>query len=317
MTNVVCAWIERDEVFEGYVRDALGPEDRDAFEAHYFSCAACFDRVQVYEALRNELAAWPVEADAAQPGVGWPWRWAFVPLGASLVLLAAAALWFRSPSSAPPDSTVVMAPATQQKVVEPPAGPTGPQGPGVSDPRGPGVSDPGKPPASTTEESARPASLARPPVVALSVLARVEPPVYIPAALRGPRDEAAEHFEAAMRRYVDGDYAGAIPGLRAAADLKPNAPQVLFFLAACQLITGEIDAAAAGFDRTIALGDSPYLEEAHFYLAKARLRQGRAAAARGELQQVINRHGRMEEEARRLVGQIDAISTKQDRPPRR
>jgi len=316
MTNVVCAWIERDEVFEGYVRDALGPEDRDAFEAHYFECTACADRLLTYSALRTELAAWPAEADAAQPAVGWPWRWAFVPLAAGLVVLIASVLWFGSPAPTVPESTLATAPATQQKVVEPPAGPTGLQGPGVSDPQGTGVSDPGKPPASTTEEPARPASLAPPPVVALSVLARVEPPVYIPAALRGPRDEAAEHFEAAMRRYVDGDYAGAIPGLRAAADLKPDAPQVLFFLAACQLITSEIDAAAAGFDRTIALGDSPYLEEAHFYLAKARLRQGRAAAARGELQQVINRHGRMEEEARRLVGQIDAIWTKQDRPPR-
>jgi TolA-binding protein len=308
MTNVVCAWIERDEVFEGYMRDALGPEDRDAFEAHYFECAACFDKVQLYESLQAELAVFPAEEPAAQPARVRPWRWALVPLGASLVLVAAAALWFRSPAPALPESTVATAPATQQKALEPPSGPASPR---------PGSADPGKPPASTTEESARPASLARPPVVALSVLTRVEPPVYVPAALRGPRDEAAEHFEAAMRRYVDGDYAGAIPGLRAAADLKPNAPQVLFFLAACQLITGEIDAAAAGFDRTIALGDSPYLEEAHFYLAKARLRQGRAAAARGELQQVINRHGRMEEEARRLVGQIDAISTKQDRPPRR
>jgi len=304
MSTSACAWIERDEVFEGYVRDALGPEDRDAFEAHYFECAACADRLQTYSALRAELGALPAAVTSSKRAGGWPWRWVLVPLAGSLVLVAAATLWFRSAAPAVPEATVASVPAAQPLVA---ARPT--ERP-----------EPEQAPQAVTSQrpaSKSPPSPAAPPVVALSVLARVEPPVYIPAALRGSRDEATGQFDAAMRRYVGGDYAGAIPGLRAAADLKPDAPQVLFFLAACQLLTGEIDAAAAGFDRTIALGDSPYLEEAHFYLAKARLHQGRVAAARGELQRMIDRHGRMEEEARRLLGQIDAISTKQDRPPRR
>lgn len=310
MSRSVCTWIERDEVFEDYVRDALGPDDRDAFEAHYFECEACFDKIQVYEVLHAELATLPAEEPAAQPARVRPWRWAFVPLAAGVVLLIAAALWFRSPAPAPPESTVAAAPATQQEVVEPPARPTRPQGPRPLGPWSPGSSDPGKPPAATKQEPARPSPFAAPPVVALSVLARVEPPVYIPAALRGSRDEATEQFDAAMRRYVDGDYPGAIPGLQAAADLKPDAPQTAFFLAVCRLLAGQTDPAAAGLERTIALGDSPYLEEAHFYLAKARLRQGRVAAARGELQQVIDRHGRMEDEARRMLTQLDALPAK-------
>ena len=94
MKNVNCAWIGRDEIFEDYVRDALRPEDRDAFEAHYFDCAACADRLRIYQALQAELAALPAEASVAAPAParGWPWRWVLVPLAAGLVLLAAAAI---------------------------------------------------------------------------------------------------------------------------------------------------------------------------------------------------------------------------------
>jgi hypothetical protein len=47
-----------------------------------------------------------------------------------------------------------------------------------------------------------------------------------------------------MRRYVSGDYAGAIPELSAAARLSPDAPHISFFLAICHLLTGQIDADA-------------------------------------------------------------------------
>jgi tetratricopeptide (TPR) repeat protein len=144
----------------------------------------------------------------------------------------------------------------------------------------------------------------------LSVLARVEAPPYAPVVLRGPHDEAAAKFDEAMRRYVKREYAGALPGLSAAAGLKPDVPQHVFFLAVCQLLTGQLDPAVAGLQKTIALGDSPYLEEAHFYLAKARLRQGDIPAAREELGKVIDRHGRIEDDARRLLAQLDALPQK-------
>ena len=301
MKNVNCAWIGRDEIFEDYVRDALAPRDRDAFEAHYFACAACAGRLKTYLALRAELAAMPAEASTADPARvqarGWPWWWVLVPLGASLVLMAAAALWFRTPAPTLPESTVAVAPEAPPAVAAPPAEPS--------------VAGQ-KPPVSAEDEPARPAS---PPVVALSVLARVEPPPYVPLTLRGGRDEAAEAFDAAMRLYAAGDYAGAIPGLRAAADLNPEAPRTLFFLAACLLLTDDTGAAADGFERAIALGDSPYLEDARFYLAKARLRQGRVTAARDELRQVASLRGRLEQDARRLLGQLDALAAGKDRPP--
>jgi tetratricopeptide (TPR) repeat protein len=142
--------------------------------------------------------------------------------------------------------------------------------------------------------------------VALSVLASVEPPPYIPLSLRGPRSEAAARFDAAMRRYAARDYAGAVPDLSAAARLNPNAAHVAFFLAICQLLTDQLDVAVVGLQNTIALGDSPYLEEAHYYLAKARLRQGDLRAAQMELKRTIELRGQLEADARRLLAQVEA-----------
>jgi len=142
------------------------------------------------------------------------------------------------------------------------------------------------------------------------MLARVAPPPYAPAALRGPNDEAGAKFDAAMRLYVKGDYAGALKGLEAAVALEPNAPQYAFFLGVCHLLTERTDPAVAELQKAIAIGESPYLEEAHFYLAKARLRQGEIAAAREELQRTIERQGRLEAEARRLLAQVDALQQK-------
>jgi tetratricopeptide (TPR) repeat protein len=154
-----------------------------------------------------------------------------------------------------------------------------------------------------------------PPAVSLGVLARVEPPVYFPAALRAPSGAAAERFRAGMARYVEGRYAAAIPDLRAATILGPRVAQYAFFLAICELLTDQVDSAITGLQQTFALGDSPYVEEAHFYLAKAHLRRGDIPAARLELQRTTERRGRLEESARSLLVQLDALARTKDRPP--
>jgi len=75
-------------------------------------------------------------------------------------------------------------------------------------------------------------------------------------------------------------------------------------------LTERTDPAVAELQKAIAIGESPYLEEAHFYLAKARLRQGDIQAAREELERAIERRGRLETEARRLLAQVDALQQK-------
>ena len=118
-----------------------------------------------------------------------------------------------------------------------------------------------------------------------------------------------------MRQYAKGNYAAAIPGLRAAADLDREDPQIAFFLAICYLLTNQTDLAVAGLRHVAALSDSPYLEEAHFYLAKAMLRQGDVKAARQELKRTIDRRGWHQEDARQILAQLDSLPEGKDRPP--
>lgn len=145
------------------------------------------------------------------------------------------------------------------------------------------------------------------PRAELAELAAFEPPTYVPVRLRGSEDEAARRFREAMEFYAAGDWRGALPGLRAAAALDPEAPHLAFYLGACALLAGDTDEAISALERTAALGDTPFLEEALFYLAKARLQAGEVGAARAELAKVIELNGDRLEEARGLLGRLDAL----------
>jgi hypothetical protein len=72
-------------------------------------------------------------------------------------------------------------------------------------------------------------------------------------------------------------------------------------------LTGHVDAAVGGLQSTIALGDSRYLEEAHYYLAKARLCQVDLRAAHAELRRTTEQKGQLDADARRLLTQVEAF----------
>jgi len=141
----------------------------------------------------------------------------------------------------------------------------------------------------------------------LAELARFDPPTYTPAVLRGPQDEATRKFRVAMKHYQQGDYARAISGLREAAKLNPKDAGALFFLGVSYLLSGQTNEGIAALQQAVALGDTPYLEEAHYYVAKAFLRKGDLAAARRELEEVVRLEGDLEDEARRLLQQLAAL----------
>jgi tetratricopeptide (TPR) repeat protein len=107
-----------------------------------------------------------------------------------------------------------------------------------------------------------------------------------------------------MEYYADGDYAKAIGGLRNAASASPSTPAYSFYLGACYLLTRQVDHAVDALRNTVALGDSPYLESAHFLLGKAHLVEGRMLAAKEELQTTIRLRGSNEAEARDILGQL-------------
>jgi len=146
-------------------------------------------------------------------------------------------------------------------------------------------------------ESARATPAAR-PALDLAALATVLPPRYIQPRWRaaGPAD-----FDVAMQRYSSGDYAGAPPRLFAAWQADPGNSAAAFFLGICYLMQGHDDQAIPQLKATIALGDSPELEESHFYLAKALLRKRDIAAAIGELRNAVRLHGPRELEERSLL----------------
>jgi len=268
-----CEQVEKEEVVERYVLGRLDDGALEAFERHFMVCARCFEDVQICRAVGAELARTgaPLQAQPRQTLVAARWRWA-AGFALSAVVLAVALRWQFSAGTNHPAPPAAVKPS------------------GGAEPR---TGPPSQSPAAGVLG-----------VPSLAELALVTPPHYGPATLRGTPDEAALRFQAAMQHYQEGDYRAAIPGLRAAVELNPKAVDANFFLAVCRLLEGQTNAAIAGLRSTIALGDSPYFEEAHFYLAKAYLRKTDLASAKAVLVKAIRLRGEHQEEARQLLEQI-------------
>jgi hypothetical protein len=124
------------------------------------------------------------------------------------------------------------------------------------------------------------------PAERYQLLAKFEPPAYI--------DQSP-----AMQRYSAHDYAGAAAALRGVDTIDAR-----FYLGICLLVTGNNAEGVSELRRVIAPGDSPYLERAHFYLAKGLLAAGEIAGARIELNEVIAMHGDLEKQAKALLSAV-------------
>jgi len=245
-----CEQIEREEIIEKYLTGRLDRAAQEEFEAHWFGCRECKQKLQVSRMLQEKL--WEkgdkLVSQTPKPA-GVPVRrraWAYSATAAVLVIAAAAALWWQ-------------------------------------------LRGPGRPQAGTT---------------GMLTLASIKPPLYVPPALRGAQDEAAERFRRGMALYQEGRYDAAIPDLRAAADLNPEGAGSRFFLGICLLLTGQTDAGIGELQATISLGESVYLEEAHFYLAKALLGRGDVGGAKEEFNWVLEKGGNLKEEASRILAQL-------------
>ena len=165
--------------------------------------------------------------------------------------------------------------------------------------------EPSRPPAT----SASPAAAPPPASPSLEQLARFDPPKYTPGRLRGAPDEATARFQEAMKAYVRGDYRAAVPGLVAASKLDPEAAHIHFFLGISRLLTDQPALAIESLRRTIALRDSQYREDAHFYLAKAYLQTGNIEAAMKELTNTLAFRGERASEAERLLQDVRAVAS--------
>ena len=153
-----------------------------------------------------------------------------------------------------------------------------------------------------TSAPARPSTSPVPPVP--SSLGDVELPPYTPPRLRATPTEAQRVFRDAMTSYAAGDCGAAVPGLRRSLGMDDSLMQARFHLAVCDLQAGRIQDAVTNLQRVIAAGESPYLEDAHFFLAKARIRQGDVEGARQELTRVVSLRGDRRDQAERLLNQL-------------
>jgi hypothetical protein len=92
--------VAQQEVVERYVRGRLGPEERRAFQEHFFACDKCFAQVQMTERFAAGLSyaaeAGLLESRPAQQATP-PWlTWlkpAFLAVAAAMLLLGATAGW--------------------------------------------------------------------------------------------------------------------------------------------------------------------------------------------------------------------------------
>ena len=156
-----------------------------------------------------------------------------------------------------------------------------------------------------TEEALRPAPA---PDVVLPVTpapsVTIELPAYAPARLRAIPGDAQRIFRDAMTQYTSTNCAGAVPGLQRALTVDETYTQARFYLGACQLHGGDVSEAVVNLQRVIAAGESPYLEDAHWFRALARVKQGDVAGAREQLQRVIDLDGDRRAEAARLLTEL-------------
>ena len=259
-----CGQVEEREILESYLLDRLSEAEREEFEQHYFECASCFAELQTGLALQDELRRQPRVHEQAGHAF-LGLSWAWAPALAAVLIFAGAIGWYSARQH-----------AGSQIAWVPPAAP----------------------------EASSPPQPSPPPGASLEELARVEPPPYNAAVLRGAEDEAQQAFRKAMESYIQKNYAQAIPGLRGAVRAAPGMARYNFYLGASYLLSGQNGAAVASLSKTITLNDPTYTELAHFYLAKAYLRMKDVAAAQRELKAVVRLHGSWTAEAQGILSQL-------------
>jgi TolA-binding protein len=282
-----CKLVEENDIIEKYVLGQLSASDQDVFERHYFECERCFQSLQTIRALQAELHAsrFSIPRVPAKRRVVWRWAWAAGLAFAALVL--GFVVWVRRPGQGTGTSqqAAINRQATQGRQMPP---------------------GQGEPPALSLQSSLQK------PLPTLAELGQIQPPPYTPPTLRGAVDQAGETFREAMKAYAKGHYAAAIPGLIAAHQLDQGAANTEFFLGICYLETGQTKAGMQALQATVSLGETPYLEAAHFYLSKAYIVQGDIQAAQKELVETIGLHGDRETGAQELLHQLQVL----DKNPR-
>ena len=140
------------------------------------------------------------------------------------------------------------------------------------------------------------------PAERIALLARIEPPEYLPPPAGSM--PVSREFRAAMEPYGHGDYALAVSGLRSVTEKQPQFVEARFYLAISLLLSNDRSAGIQELQTVIAAGATPYLEPARFFLAKALLGDHNISGADQQLRIVAEMHGKLEKQAQVLHAQI-------------
>jgi len=135
-------------------------------------------------------------------------------------------------------------------------------------------------------------------------LGKIELPPYNAPRMRTAPTDAQRAFRDAMVFYAAGNCDATLSGLRRALALDDSLLAARFYLGVCELERGRPLAAAPALEQVIAAGESPYLEDALFFLADARIGEGNLTAARAGLERVVSLRGNRRDEAQRLLTQL-------------
>ncbi|HLJ45073.1 MAG TPA: tetratricopeptide repeat protein [Bryobacteraceae bacterium] len=140
-----------------------------------------------------------------------------------------------------------------------------------------------------------PTALGKTSPVRYQLLARIEP---------APPPEMPQGTEKALEAYNRRDYVTAIERFNSVLGTHPDSAEARFYLAICHLLTKDTGTGTAELQHVIAVGNTPYLDQAHFYLAKVLLGRGDVAGARRELRDAMAVHGDFEKRAEVLLSEL-------------
>jgi tetratricopeptide (TPR) repeat protein len=250
---------------EAYLSGRLAEALREEYERHFFECDRCADELDALQALRGVVAEAEPQPATRPASSSWRFRWAWgLAAAATLVTAVGITLWLRNPALLP-SPELPRQPVADTGAPAPPAPPSSPD---------------------------------------WEAIAAIRPAPYRETVLRGGRDAADKAFREGMRFYTKGEFAQAIPPLRSAERGNTTDAGAPFFLGIALLIDRRTSESIEALRTCVARGDSPYLEEAHLYMARAFLREGDPTAAHSELERVIALQGDREAEARELLERI-------------
>ena len=281
-----CEQARNQDLVGKYVTGQLPEPEMNAFEEHYFGCDECFGAVQLGQAINFGAAksVQPPKVIQMPARTQDRPRWIY-PLAAAAALVVVTLIGWRAFVGQPSKPEIAQTP------------PPSVQGPVL--------------PASPTTPAPEPQLLA-----SNGDLSAVNPLTYRPSVMRGGNEDSADRFQHAMQAYLKHDYRQTVAGLASIPVAVPGSglPQdhvtdagVQLYLGISQLMLNQDGDAVRSLRRAANYGDTPYLENAGFYLAKGLIRQKQYAAAVDQLERTVQLKGDRQAEAQQLLEQLNQL----------